>query len=232
MAFTYHTKTYQNEYDIQRLENVYEGIKHLGSGNGRMIEFGCNNGTITSTLANHFSTVLAIDADPKLLEEAKSNVINDNVRWLEHDLNFPLPHDLHKRYDVAVALEVIEHLDSPEFFLDQIRLVLRNEGRLLISTPNLFSPEGITGALRAWKNGSKYLAWDESHKSLFTSIRLIRLLKRKGFHPVRIAGYHYDTCELPFFKKKLQMPFRAVSWPPLNMFGFNIVVEAIHTGRK
>jgi SAM-dependent methyltransferase len=48
-------------------------------------------------------------------------------------------------YDIAVMFEVIEHLERPTCALRAIKRVLKDDGALLISTPNskITSPDGI-----------------------------------------------------------------------------------------
>ena len=65
-------------------------------------------------------------------------------------------------FDVVLASEIVEHLWDPNSFFDEAYRVLKEEGKLIISTP-----EGIEG-----------LRYD-SHKSFFTVERLSHILGNK-----------------------------------------------------
>lgn len=232
MTASYPSKTYTSNYEIGRLEIIREAIGRIAGATGFAVEFGCNNGTITAILAEACHRVLAIDRDQRLLEEAQSQFPHRNVEWEQYDLNHDLPSDLHGRFDLAVALEVIEHLDSPEQLIREIALVLKPHGKLLLSTPNLLSLEGGFGTLYSWLSGRRYTAWDDSHKILFRSNQLLRLLKTNGFSPLRITGYHYDGGYLPLVRTSLKLSpsLTSTSRWPLNRLGFNLIVEAERRG--
>lgn len=226
MGFSYHSKEYTNRYEAERLALLSSRIDARCDPNGSVIEFGCNNGSITRILASRFGKVVAIDADSELLRKAERTIEATNTKWVLHDLNYPIEKVMHRQFDAAVAFEVIEHLDSPQKFLTEIALVLRPGGILMLSTPNVASPEGIVGTWRARKNGERFKAWDNSHKTLFTSAGLLKLLRQSGFRIERVAGYYFDVSMLPGLKSGLRIPVRSASMWPFNRFGFNILVEA------
>lgn len=52
------------------------------------------------------------------------------------DMTRPLPYP-DASFDVAITLEGVEHIDTLEAFLKELRRVLRDGGRLFLSTPNI-----------------------------------------------------------------------------------------------
>lgn len=145
---------------------------------------------------------------------------------MKHDLATGILSQWQGTFDAAIALEIIEHLERPQTFLDGVSRCLKPQGFALLSTPNLFSPDGAMGKFDEWRTGKRYLAWDPTHKRLFTSGKLIRLLRQHGFHPLRITGYHSDTGSLPWLRLDVRLPFKSSAFWPLNRLGFNIIVEA------
>ena len=216
---------YHSEYDRDRLGLVRERLNRIPAHFNAAIEFGSNNGTTTSLLAGKFSRIAAIDCMPDAIAQAKARVPSAKVQWTLHDLNTPLPQPFKNKFDVAVALEVIEHLDSPPDFLREVRSCLNPGGLLLLSTPNLASLEGVMGRYRAWKTGTVYNAWDPTHKSLFSSAGIIRLVKDTGFKIRSIIGYYYSAAPFPILNR-FKVPFKKFRHWPLNRFGFNALIEA------
>jgi cyclopropane fatty-acyl-phospholipid synthase-like methyltransferase len=76
-------------------------------------------------------------------EVTANDIDNDNWRAtdipkLTMDLNNPLDSALlHPPYDVVVAMEVIEHLQSPSKLLEDCKNLVKKDGYILVSTPNV-----------------------------------------------------------------------------------------------
>ena len=79
------------------------------------------------------------------------------------------------RFDTIVAGELIEHLENPALFLDGCRRNLAADGRLVLSTPNVFAPLHV---LVYAKTGS---AANPEHACWFDRQTLTQLLERRGF---------------------------------------------------
>ena len=69
----------------------------------KVIDVGCGEGWWAETFADHGLEVLGVDGG-----YVESSPLGD--RFIPHDLRGPLPSHLHGRFDVAVSLEVAEHL--------------------------------------------------------------------------------------------------------------------------
>ncbi len=59
-----------------------------------------------------------------------------DLRTHHTDLNADFAKSFDASYDLIVALEVMEHLENPWHFLRQTRVLLRDGGILIVSTPN------------------------------------------------------------------------------------------------
>ena len=68
-----------------------------------VIDVGCGEGWWAETFAEHGLDVIGVDG-----AYVQSSPLGD--RFIPHDLSGPLPPHLHGRFDVAVSLEVAEHL--------------------------------------------------------------------------------------------------------------------------
>jgi SAM-dependent methyltransferase len=88
------------------------------------------------------------------------------------------------RYDVAVALQVLEHLADPLATLERLRASLRPDGRLLLAVPNAGDGEAL---------GPYWVGYrvDLEHLNYFRAIDLARLLARAGF----FIEKHWETFQ-------------------------------------
>lgn len=85
--------------------------------------------------------------------------------------------------DVVVAGELIEHLDRPGDFLDAVRQLLRQDGALVLTTPNaLRLTNALATLLRREVVSTDHVAW-------YTWRTLATLLGRHGLSVTELAYY-------------------------------------------
>jgi SAM-dependent methyltransferase len=121
------------------------------------------------------------------------------------DLNGPFAGQIDRRFGLAVALEIVEHLDSPRHFLREVHTLLRRDGFLLLSTPNIAN---WTGRLRFTLSGEhrQFQEHDydyQRHISPTTDTQMKLMLRETGFQLIA------DTTAGTFFGPLK----RAVLWP-------------------
>jgi SAM-dependent methyltransferase len=80
-------------------------------------------------------------------------------------------------FDVITLWDVLEHVPSPRRTLTTCRRLLKPDGVLLLSIPNLASFD-------RYLFGARWIGWDAPrHFTLFTGVTLTRLLHETGFAP-------------------------------------------------
>ena len=210
-------------YQIGRCQIIQEC---LPAGHGKLaVDIGCGPGFFSKMLSSKGWETTAIDIDISNLNSAKkyaSKAILGDALAVLSDLPSA-------KYDFALALEIIEHMPKSygEALLIQIHRILHSGGRLLLSTPNRFSLEGLSGCYlgeRILRNG-KWNAWDNTHVHIYSSFEIIELMKAKGYYIDRIDGFCYDI-RLPIFGR-LRLPFQKTKLYPFNRFRFNIILDCI-----
>jgi 2-polyprenyl-3-methyl-5-hydroxy-6-metoxy-1,4-benzoquinol methylase len=104
----------------------------------RVLDAGCGTGYGSSFLAmNGALEVVGIDLSEQALAEAKHYYQRDNVRFLPGDVEkLTEIGALGAPFDVVINFENLEHLPNPGLFLSGVRQVLRDDGALVVSTPN------------------------------------------------------------------------------------------------
>ncbi len=115
------------------------GWPELLNGSGRSaLEIGCGYGYVTEMLAHQGYAATGVDISAHAIERARRESHADDARFevwdATHAASFP------ERFDLIVALEVIEHLEDPESALRAWAALLAPRGALVCTTPNRHGP--------------------------------------------------------------------------------------------
>ncbi len=137
-----------------------------------------------------------------------------------------------ERFDVIVAGDVLEHLPRPGVLLDSLKPLLKADGILLLSLPNVANVTVRLGLLFGrFPYGPRGIL-DRTHLRFFTRATGRALLEQNGFHVLSV-----DATAMP-----IELAFPALARPPLaglvrvaalfatrvlpTLFGYQFVYEA------
>lgn len=149
-----------------------------------VIDAACAIGYGTKILSSQIKKVYGIDRNIEYLREAKRYNNAVNIEYQQKDLDDHLVFDfITNTVDAVVCFETIEHVNNPMHLLSQIRSVLKKDGILLLSFPNIkyekFDENGINK--------------DPFHKSVFTIHEMRNMLIENGFHIELILGQGFPN---------------------------------------
>jgi len=102
----------------------------------RVLDLGCGEGYGTWIISRSASEAVGMDAGDETISKAKSRYVAENLSYVAgHSGKLPFPE---KSFDMVVCFELIEHVAEAAQVdcLAQIKKVLKQDGVLLISTPN------------------------------------------------------------------------------------------------
>jgi len=105
-----------------------------------VLDIGCGNGDFTIQLAQKLGTqnVHGFDSSPSFVEEARKK----GLQAICHDFGKTFPYR-DSSFDVVCASQVFELTINTDLFIREIHRILRPDGYLLVSTPNLASLHNI-----------------------------------------------------------------------------------------
>lgn len=157
-----------------------------------MLDAGCGGGLLCEPLARLGAGVTGIDLAPMSLDVARAHARSSG---LEIEYRQAALEDLlreEQRFDVVLALEVVEHVPQPEPFLDACARLVRPGGGLVVSTLNR-TPKafafGIVGAeyvLRWLPRGT------HDWRRFLRPSEVARPLRQQGFEVAALCGTVYD----------------------------------------
>lgn len=190
----------------------------------RVVELGSAGGSLSAVIAETAASAVAVDRREPLVSAPR-------LRGVVFDLNGDFDEAVGTEpFDTAVALDVIEHLASPEMAVARLARILRPGGRLYASTANIgfFVVRGML--LLGHFNYGKRGILDMTHTRLFTVRSFSRLLTAYGFDVERIRGFGPPirdsiSSRFPFSWIDTILGWMARVWPRLFAFNFLIVAR-------
>lgn len=162
---------------LELLENI-DGKRILDCGSGK--------GTFTERLIKNKGRVFACDIkaeDFKLKIPFKKADFNKKV---------PFPSSF---FDKIVSIEVIEHLENPSLFIKELNRILRKEGILIITTPNIHNIKSKLQFLFKtnfhWFQKSEFGKNGSMHINPLYWREIYYLLNKYGFRIEKISANRY-----------------------------------------
>jgi 2-polyprenyl-3-methyl-5-hydroxy-6-metoxy-1,4-benzoquinol methylase len=139
--YKYFNEVKEQEHPLQYLaesEVTYWGIKDFLSKIEKpkelvtIIEVGCGLGYLTYSLKKEGYNVIGIDISKNAVEKAIEKFGNHYVCV---DVNeYAKEHK--DEYDIIISTEVIEHIEKPIIILKSFMYMLKQDGKILLTTPN------------------------------------------------------------------------------------------------
>jgi len=94
-----------------------------------ILDIGCGKGSFLISLKNSFKEIYCTELNPHALKIAKSKLKNLKV------LNLRLK-DTFKTFDVITMWHVLEHIENPKIFLNNLKKLMDSNTKLIIEVPN------------------------------------------------------------------------------------------------
>lgn len=113
----------------------------------KILDIGCGEGKLSVLLAQRGHDVTAMDVSEGFLEQARCLAKNSsvNLKTIKANIETARATIPSEAFDVIYLMDVIEHLKSPMDGLKNIRGMLKENGVLLLHTPNVFTPSRFAG---------------------------------------------------------------------------------------
>ena len=155
-----------------------------------VLDIGCATGALLAFLRDRGWRVTGVEISPCADYARKEKSLDVRKLPLEEN-NF-----LEGSYDTILASHLIEHLNDPRSFLIEARRILKNDGRIFITTPNI-------SGFQARLYGSRWRSAIFDHLYLFSVNTLTRLLENTGFKVENISTWGGLAAGLapPWLKK-------------------------------
>ena len=194
----------------------YNLVKKILGNYKKHLDLGCAGGTFVNFLDKNKISYGA-DISINQIKYAKKNYETKKHKfYLIKNNKLPFKD---KSFDVVTNLQLMEHLslEDNQKLLKEIKRVIKSKGKLIITTPNYFSPwiflEKIVNLLGEVK-------YNEQHITSFNKKNIVIFLKKVGFKKIFIStnmflspffalfGWKIPDLIQKFEDKYLNHPFR------------------------
>jgi O-antigen biosynthesis protein len=193
---------YAREIDLSS-DSTHARVVRLTGTDRRVLELGPGTGHMTRVLRERGCTVIGIEVDPAMAEEARADSERVIVGDLDQlDLDAELEDD---RFDTIVAADVLEHLKDPLSALQRLRAFLRPGGHFVISLPNVAHGSVRLALLQGHFDYQNVGLLDTTHLRFFTRESIGALLDEAELAVVELFHQHLnlDASEVPFDRDRV-----------------------------
>lgn len=168
----------------------------------KLLDIGCYDGGVGMILKNKFGKkcqIYGVDSAPNSVKMALKNGLKAKLNDITKGINFES-----NMFDYVFAGEIIEHLYDTDFFLEEIKRVLKPNGILIITTPNF-----ISFGRRIYYLFGKGAFMEQSftlpdraagHIRFYTFDSLKELVEMHNYKTLEIFS---DTVNFPWFRSDL-----------------------------
>jgi len=158
-------------------DSSHTAILNLVQAGSKVLDLGCAGGYMCALLERERACVCTGVDIYTLPPQIRLN------RFVQHDLNVGPPQLEYLDYDYVLLQDVIEHLVSPELFLDRLRESMKycTTTKVIVSTPNVgFIIIRLMLLLGQFNYGKRGIL-DLTHKRLFSYASIGHLFDQHGF---------------------------------------------------
>jgi 2-polyprenyl-6-hydroxyphenyl methylase/3-demethylubiquinone-9 3-methyltransferase len=185
-----------NPIRIQYLkENIIEHFKLKHSSRPlkkiNILDIGCGGGLLSEPMSRLGANVTAIDASKKNIDVAKFHAKKNKLK-IEYLCASPEKLKIKKKYDVVLNMEVVEHVEDINLFLNKSSQLLKSNGLMFVATLNktlesyIFAIIGAEYILRWLPIGTH--EWDK----FIEPSKLIEFAKKHRLRLDKLDGMKFD----------------------------------------
>ena len=100
-----------------------------------ILDIGCGGGLLAEPMSRLGASVTGIDASKKNIEVAKIHAIKSKLK-INYLCKSPETLKIKKKFDVILNMEIVEHVENIDFFIEASSKLLKKNGLMFVATLN------------------------------------------------------------------------------------------------
>lgn len=157
-----------------------------------ILEVGCGTGVFGNILTELGHKVIGIDKDQEAVKIARQNGMNVILGNIE---DYKILSYFKIRFDVILLMDVLEHLLNPVDVLKRLGSILKIDGRIIVTGPNVgywaVRKELLFGRWNYTEGG----IFDKTHLHFYTASSWKKLIEESGY---KIIAFEAAEGLIPF----------------------------------
>lgn len=157
----------------------------------KVLEIGCGTGEYTKHFEQNGISIVALDVSEDMLKKAQSKLSVGKTTFIIADIdNLPFKKGV---FDAVIGNAILHHLDIL-VALDQIKYVLKPNGYISFTEPNILNPLIFVLKNSKWL---KKCMGDSPEETAYSRWHMSRILKQKGFKDIKVTPVDFLFPFLP-----------------------------------
>lgn len=169
-------------------------LKYRNRRNKRLLDLGCGAGTFMLQAKKRGFSVFGIDISDRAVSFIRDKLELGAISCSIENLTGVLP-QFKSGFDYVTAFEVIEHVSSPNDFLVEAKNLLKDQGHIILSTPNWNS--------HYYRKSRGPMNRPPIHVTFWTPETIAAALSKLGFKHIRIFEKPFAMGEFNEARSKI-----------------------------
>lgn len=183
--------------DYNQVLTHYKVLSCLENATGdSLLDIACGDGMLTKLFAQHFKTVVGVDASSRHLSEACKRV--PDVTFYESLIE---DFECDQKFGSVFLLDLLEHVNDPVAVLRKATDFLKPGGRLIAHVPNCDAVNRkiavLMGTLSSCDELSPFDFKIAGHRRSYNLESLRQDIKRAGLEIIKTGGVFYKMLSTP-----------------------------------
>ena len=103
--------------------------------NINLLDIGCGGGLLSEPMCRLGANVVGIDASKKNIEVAKFHAKKNKLK-IDYKVASPETLKIKTKFDIILNMEIVEHVEDVEFFINESSKLLKKNGMMFVATLN------------------------------------------------------------------------------------------------
>ena len=164
--------------------------------NKKILEIGSGNGFFLEELKKENYNINGCEISKERLIHLKKL---KNITIYNYDFNFKMS-EFEDKFDIVVMFHVLEHISNPKKFLENVRNILKQKGKIIIEVPNSDDHQLVLN-----ENYNQWY-WQRAHVNYYHPKTLSKILSKTKFKKIKIFGIQRYSIENMFYWKLKNSP--------------------------
>ena len=169
--------------------------------NIELLDIGCGGGLLSEPMYRLGAKVTAIDASQKNIEVASYHAKKNKLK-IKYLCSSPEKIKLNKKFDVVLNMEIVEHVEDLDLFINKSSKLLKNNGLMFIATLN----KTLKSYFFAFIGAEYILKWlpigTHDWNKFVKPKELVGIGKKNNLKLMKIDGVNFDLIKNEWFISK------------------------------